>query len=1185
MKSGQCYYRNYQTCQRSCDGNGRCRACECPFTDNLQQPCGTCREISSCSSSYSCSNSISGTACTSSGVTGTCDGTGNCIINPISIPNVDLSVSTISIGGQATLSGKVTCSNGYCGTVHVLPKGSKGTSLPMPLDNVSGLEVACTPGHTNCYFDCGSMAAGQTCSPSWQIKGKSAGAYSISLLATGNDNVLPASSSAVILNVVPNGQLSASLYSQPPFATTGNTADVTFAVSCSGENSALCGIIDSYLTAPSYVSVSAPNPKAASCTGLAAGGQPCYVKWTVSSIAAGTYPLSFTADPDNPNVANASASATFTVTNNPVVKITSASLSKSTIITGETARLSAAIVCSSSGASCGTVKAYLSGTPGTLTIPNPERNCGTMSPASGPCSVSWDITGNAIGSYTLSLRAYSVDSPLVQNTSNTTSLEVSNNLGKLSIPNAELNPGTIDMKTSATNSTKLTAWINCSTSYCGKVSAYLSTKLAVLNQNTKSCPSAYPCILTWELKGSSEGTFPITIKATSNESIQANATTTAYVEGYSPQLSTEILKPDEAGNYITGQPVEVRAKISCRTKYCGRTKVSLGYNPGSWKPVPYGNINLTSDNGNTIDFGEMSEGQSGEASWTVEFAGPGAYEIGVFANGSSAGIINASQSETINVRDYVGNITILSPNPDEKFSRGDSVFLKASITMEGNPVLGLSPTVPKLEAKLYDDGNHNDGQPDDGVYAGSGTVPSQFSGRYELQFMAGEDKASIYINVDPTLQVTVNTDRDQYSGGDMIRITGEVRKRDAPAEANVTLLLTLSSGSVQNSDYWSTGITINATGSYSSDVSAPNKNGNIRINVTAQDSFKNRGYNYKEVLLAARTGDLYNVSFILGKYNYIRGENITIAVKVTDSDIPQSGVNVTCEFRGGTIELGEGGAAGIYYGIHLVQPSAALGNESLSCKATGIKSGTGFVNIKIEPITMNISVINPEPYQNILPVVSNQPVELKVAVFYPDNTPVTDAIVQVGLGSEIKNLTYSGIPGIYTTDVRFRKSATGAAITSMFLTAEDQQGNYGQANVTLAVDTGEFSWWWLLLIPAGLATFFAAWWIYTRSREPPKIQIQEKIIRVPTVERVREVVYRQENAPARRSPEARLRDEIERLEARQMTTQSAKELAEQQYYKRQIDEKTFNKLMQDYEEKLIEIDASIRQKKKDLKSA
>jgi hypothetical protein len=102
--------------------------------------------------------------------------------------------------------------------------------------------------------------------------------------------------------------------------------------------------------------------------------------------------------------------------------------------------------------------------------------------------------------------------------------------------------------------------------------------------------------------------------------------------------------------------------------------------------------------------------------------------------------------------------------------------------------------------------------------------------------------------------------------------------------------------------------------------------------------------------------------------------------------------------------------------------------------------------------------------------------------------------------------------------------------------------------------------------------------------EPPKIQIQEKIIKLPTVERVREIIYRPVRIPARPrvDPVMRLKDEIDRLEEKSKTTQDAKDLAEQQYYKRQIDEATFNKLMQNYEEKLIELDAAIRQKKKEL---
>ncbi|MEM5812647.1 MAG: hypothetical protein QW286_02915, partial [Candidatus Aenigmatarchaeota archaeon] len=150
--------------------------------------------------------------------------------------------------------------------------------------------------------------------------------------------------------------------------------------------------------------------------------------------------------------------------------------------------------------------------------------------------------------------------------------------------------------------------------------------------------------------------------------------------------------------------------------------------------------------------------------------------------------------------------------------------------------------------------------------------------------------------------------------------------------------------------------------------------------------------------------------------------------------------------------------------------------------------------------------------------------------------------------------------------------------------AQDAYGNNGNNNITLVVNPSQFNWWWLLLIPAGLAILFFLWY-YVKSKEQPKVQIQEKIIRLPVTERVREIVYKPIRVPSQQKidPITKLRREIAELEERSNTVNRAKDIAEQQYYKRQIDEQTFNNLMQRYEEKLIEIDAAIREKRKKLR--
>jgi hypothetical protein len=395
----------------------------------------------------------------------------------------------------------------------------------------------------------------------------------------------------------------------------------------------------------------------------------------------------------------------------------------------------------------------------------------------------------------------------------------------------------------------------------------------------------------------------------------------------------------------------------------------------------------------------------------------------------------------------------------------------------------------------------------------------------------------------------------------------------------VTLLISHSSGS------WNKEIKgLNASGGlYSYEgITMPDIDGRIIISAEAEDSYANSGQNLTEVSVTGRTGDLYKISFELSKYNYSRGENVPFTLRITDMDIPQTGLRVTCNIFGEDIqELDEGGTTGVYYGRHTIPVEATIKEESLSCEAFGAKNGTGFVNIKIEPMNLRISVVSPRMLpNNIMYVFSENFTALTIEVRNPDGTPVTDAVMQVTVDNETTSMTNIG-GGSYRADVMF----TGSGVSDMVLTAQDPRGNRGDSNISLVVNPSQFNWWWLLLIPVGMAILFIVY-LYIKSKEPPKIEIQEKIIRLPTVERVREVVYRPVRMPQaarpRVDPLTRLRDEITRLEEKSRTTQEAKELAEQQYYKRQIDEATFNKLMQNYEEKLIEIYAALKQKRKEL---
>ena len=133
----------------------------------------------------------------------------------------------------------------------------------------------------------------------------------------------------------------------------------------------------------------------------------------------------------------------------------------------------------------------------------------------------------------------------------------------------------------------------------------------------------------------------------------------------------------------------------------------------------------------------------------------------------------------------------------------------------------------------------------------------------------------------------------------------------------------------------------------------------------------------------------------------------------------------------------------------------------------------------------------------------------------------------------------------------------------------------------MIVGQGEFRWEWLFIAGLGVVILIIGWYMYKNEKKQPIVQVQEKIIRLPVKERIREIVYK----PVPKSepdPVTRMEQKLETLETKLENLYKAKELAEQQYYRRTIDEKTFNKLMQDYEEKIIETEAEIKEIKKEL---
>jgi hypothetical protein len=446
-------------------------------------------------------------------------------------------------------------------------------------------------------------------------------------------------------------------------------------------------------------------------------------------------------------------------------------------------------------------------------------------------------------------------------------------------------------------------------------------------------------------------------------------------------------------------------------------------------------------------------------------------------------------------------------------------------------------------------------------------------------FTADGAESSVLVSIDPTLEISVGTDKESYEWGENITISGNVLKKGKPTEAKVQIKLTCGE--------WSGYINLDTEGFYThvyeNKFMPPEGDCNLVLVAIAEDSSGNKGASRANAHIAAYTGGTYSVSFEMEKYNYSRGQTIPIKLRVKYTDSPQVGVDVVCSFMGKEIHLAESG--GYYQTNYRIPLDTNLGEQSLSCSVISEIPGSGNTKINIEPAKLQITVVNPKILPNdILYVFSDNITVLTVEVRYEETgLPVQDADIQIVYLDTIVNMTNTG-NGTYISEEMFFDTETGG-ITSFVIQAQDPRGNQGDSNITLVVNPGRFNWAWLLLIPAGFVVLFIGWRLYRKSHpEQPRIQIQEKIIRLPVRERVREIVYRPMKIPERprMNPETKAKNELSGLEERSRTIQNAKDLAEQQYYKRQIDEPTFNKLMQRYEEKLIELDAAISQKKKQI---
>ncbi|MBI4167973.1 MAG: hypothetical protein HY515_03385 [Candidatus Aenigmarchaeota archaeon] len=410
----------------------------------------------------------------------------------------------------------------------------------------------------------------------------------------------------------------------------------------------------------------------------------------------------------------------------------------------------------------------------------------------------------------------------------------------------------------------------------------------------------------------------------------------------------------------------------------------------------------------------------------------------------------------------------------------------------------------------------------------------------------------------------LNTDKSEYSVGETIRISGF--SDFSNVTISITGLFPLNAVKVVGVENGIFGYDYNII---------PGDQGKVLIKAEAGAIEKEKQIFIKD----GANNSLLDIGFITpaNGERFYREDNLTIKLRVTKGGLPVNDASVVCKLvfpgqpsAGATIELLSVGEfftdtyqitendikeGGVYYRDYQIGRGDPTQIWIIKCVAQkdGEKGG-GSRSIRVVNSLIIIDFLSPTESA----VENGARLDVIVRAYYQDGSPVRNALVLIedsdGRLAKMDKLSDSGIFEFKNYD-----TISNSDYLSMTATASDDAGNAGKKSIVFRVVKNN--------LPGML---YKLWWTI-----PMVITI---ILLTLYLEKQVELSYTQNVSKPKK-----LKNEIEDLEEERRNITSAKALVEENYYRRKIDEKAFRRMMEDYEQKAIEINIKIKRLKEELK--
>ncbi len=410
----------------------------------------------------------------------------------------------------------------------------------------------------------------------------------------------------------------------------------------------------------------------------------------------------------------------------------------------------------------------------------------------------------------------------------------------------------------------------------------------------------------------------------------------------------------------------------------------------------------------------------------------------------------------------------------------------------------------------------------------------------------------------------LNTDKNEYGVGDTIRISG------FSDSSNVTIsiigLFPLDAVKVVGVE--------NGVFGYDYEI-VPGDQGKVLIKAEAGAIGKDKQIFIKD----GTNSSLLGAEFITpaNGERFYRENNLTIKLRVTKGGLPVNDASVVCRFvfpgqpsAGATINLLSVGEfftdtyqitendikeGGVYYRNYQIGRGDPTQMWIIKCVAQKDgEQGGASRSIRVVNSLIIMDFLSPVA----IAVENGAHLDVIVRAYYQDGSPVRNTLVLIedsdGRLTKMDKLSDSGIFEFKNYDI-----TSNSDYLSMAAIASDDVGNAGKKSIVFRVVKNDL-----------LGMFYRLWWTI-----PMVITI---ILLTLYLGKQVELSY----LHAVSKPE-KLKIKIDELEDDKRNINSAKALVEENYYRRKIDEKSFRRLMEDYEQKSIDLDIKVKRLKQELR--